>query len=385
MKVKTSIRTIIYTTALVGVLTFFAAPAHAGLPEKKAKKAVEAYAELVYESYEDSLKSALKLQKAIDAFLENPSEETHKAAKQAWLDARVPYGQTEAFRFYEGPIDFVDEKNGKEGPEGRLNSWPLNEAYVDYVSGNDKAGIINSSTAPITKESITEANQQKDEADVSTGYHAIEFLLWGQDMSKETAGTRSYTDYLPGKENNDRRRAYLKAVTALLVDDLAFLESEWEDDNDDGYGAKFKAMPVKESIGKILTGITTLSGFELASERMSVALKSGDQEDEHSCFSDNTHVDFIENAHGIENVYAVISDVIEEEDEDLDEKIKAQIAETKKRIAAIPHPIDANVLATPEGSDGRKAMLAAIESLQAQTKLFQQAGEKLGVEAKIVE
>lgn len=384
MKVKTSIRTLIYTTAMVGVLTF-SASTHAGLPEKKAKKAVEAYAELVYESYEDSLKSAVKLKKAVDTFLENPSEETHKAAKQAWLEARIPYGQTEAFRFYEGPIDFVDEKTGKEGPEGRLNSWPLNEAYIDYVSGNDKAGIINNSTAPITKESLTESNQQKDEADVSTGYHAIEFLLWGQDMSKETAGTRVYTDYLPGKDNNDRRRAYLKAVTELLVDDLAFLESQWEDDNTDGYGAKFKALPVSESIGKILTGITTLSGFELASERMSVPLKSGDQEDEHSCFSDNTHIDFIENAHGIEKVYAVISDVVEEEDDDLDEKIKEQIAETKKRIAAIPHPIDANVLATPEGSDGRKAMQAAIESLQAQTKLFQQAGEKLGVEAKIVQ
>ena len=74
----------------------------------------------------------------MDAFLADPNETTLAAAKEAWLAAQEPYGQTEAYRFYGGPIDDAD------GPEPLLNAWPLDEAYVDYVEGAPEAGIINS-------------------------------------------------------------------------------------------------------------------------------------------------------------------------------------------------------------------------------------------------
>ena len=66
-------------------------------------------------------------------------------ARKAWLAAREPYGQTEAFRFYGGPID--DAK----GPEGRINAWPLDEAYIDSVKGKAGSGIINNRKIPLTK------------------------------------------------------------------------------------------------------------------------------------------------------------------------------------------------------------------------------------------
>ena len=137
------------------------------------------YAELVYRNYRDAHADAMKLQTAIDGFLAKPNAETLRAAKAAWLHSRDSYGQTEAFRFYEGPIDFANPDTGEEGPEGLINAWPLNEAYIDYVDGNAKAGIVNMPSIDITAELLIKKNAADDEANVTTGYHAIEFLLWG--------------------------------------------------------------------------------------------------------------------------------------------------------------------------------------------------------------
>ena len=91
---------------------------------------IEGYAELVYRNYRDSHQQAVGLGEAIDAFLAQPNAATHQAAQQAWVQARQSYLQTEAFRFYEGPIDFIDPATGEEGPEGRINAWPMNEAFI---------------------------------------------------------------------------------------------------------------------------------------------------------------------------------------------------------------------------------------------------------------
>lgn len=154
----------------------------------------ETYAEIVYASYVDSLTTAQTLRAALDAFIANPSEATHQAAKLAWLAAQEPYGQTEVYRFYGGPID------GEDGPEALLNSWPLDEAFIDYVEGAPNAGIINHSEQypEITQELLVELNQVDSEESVTTGYHAIEFLLWGQDFNDDGPGDRPYTDYIKG-------------------------------------------------------------------------------------------------------------------------------------------------------------------------------------------
>ncbi len=137
-----------------------------------AQHIVNDYAGLVYDTYTKTYNDAVNLQGAINAFLDNPNDETLGAAKAAWLVSRDSYGQTEAFRFYEGPIDYVDA-NGNEGPEGRLNAWPMDEAYIDYVKGNPTTGIVNDAKVTITKEMLTDKNQADDEAEVATGYHAI--------------------------------------------------------------------------------------------------------------------------------------------------------------------------------------------------------------------
>ena len=185
------------------------------------KEVVANYAKLVHATYADTLAAAQKLQADLVALTENPSVEALAKARKTWTAARVPYLQTEVFRFYGGPIDDDD------GPEGLLNAWPMDEGYIDYVDGNPEAGMINQADKypEITKELIEELNEKDGETNISTGYHAIEFLLWGQDKSADGPGQRPHTDYSTAA-NADRRKTYLLAAADLLVENLEGLNEE---------------------------------------------------------------------------------------------------------------------------------------------------------------
>ena len=163
---------------------------------------------LAHANYSDTLAAVKDMQAAIAALVKAPSAAGLAEARNAWLAAREFYGQTEAFRFYGGPID------DDNGPEGQINAWPLDEAYVDYVQGKPKAGMVNSTQLKITKAALIKANERGGEENISTGWHAIEFLLWGQDLSETGAGQRSFEDYVVGKGLNAERRArYLSVAT----------------------------------------------------------------------------------------------------------------------------------------------------------------------------
>jgi putative iron-regulated protein len=261
--------------------------------------AIKNYADIVYASYDDSYKTALALKTAVDDFVAAPSEQGLKDCKAAWKASRIPYGQTEAFRFYGGPIDDED------GPEGLINAWPIDESYIDYVSGNASSGIINDGEITISKAELESLNEAGSETSISTGYHAIEFLLWGQDLSSDTTGIRPYTDFISGEgstaENAQRRGQYLKVVTELLTDHLKAVRDEWAEGA--SYRQAFINGDVSETLGMIFNGMGELSKGELAGERMLVAVESGDQENEHSCFSDNTHVDILMNFKSVKNIY----------------------------------------------------------------------------------
>ncbi len=196
MHLKTTLATAILGLALT-------ANAQAQSPATYASVATN-YAALVHANYSDTLAGAQEMQAAIAAFVAAPSADGLAAARKAWLSARESYGQTEAFRFYGGPID--DDK----GPEGQINAWPLDEAYVDYVQGKPKAGLVNDAKFKITKANLVKFNERGGEENISSGWHAVEFLLWGQDLSETGPGNRSFEDYVDGKTPNaDRRRQFL--------------------------------------------------------------------------------------------------------------------------------------------------------------------------------
>ena len=272
------------------------------------KAVMENYTIIALASYSDSLNTAKDMMNTIASFVEQPTAEGLEASKQAWLKARVPYGQTEVFRFGNANVDDW---------EGKVNAWPLDEGLIDYVDndyehedGNkfSKANII--AGTEIIDMALLESFHEKggSEANVATGYHAVEFLLWGQDLNTnpKLAGTRAYTDYMKGEKctngSCERRGQYLNTAAKLLVKDLQEIVADWQP-NQDNYRKAFMALEEKEGLRRMLFGMGSLSLGELAGERINVALLAHSQEDEHSCFSDNTHTDIAENARGIKNIF----------------------------------------------------------------------------------
>ena len=342
------------------------------------------YADGVYALYRKSLASASVMDTAIDRFIAAPAPATLEAAKRAWLVARDDYGPTEAFRFYGGPID-----NEEDGPEGLLNAWPMDEAYIDYVEGDPSAGIINNpETYPVIDAALIESlNEAGGEENVSTGWHAIEFLLWGQDLNADGPGSRPVSDYTSG-DNADRRGVYLATASDLLLVHLQDMVDAWAP-GADNYRAGFMALEADAALNNIITGIGELSRGELAGERMTVAYEERSQEDEHSCFSDNTVADIIGNARGIQMVYTGdyglvagpgVMELVSVVNADLAARLNREIGRSVALAQEIPSPFDLHLRGNIPNSDpGREAVLRTIESLENQTDSIVSAAEQIGI------
>jgi putative iron-regulated protein len=373
---------------------------------KLQQQVIANYAELVSASYVDTLKTAQDLDAAVTAFLAAPSKDTLSDARKAWLDSRDPYGQTEAYRFYQGPIDNDDTDDDiPEGPEGLINSWPLDESFIDYVvDGDDKVvngGIVNDAKdyPTIDAETLSAANAVESETSISTGYHAIEFLLWGQDLYVDGPGRRPFSDYVVGAdgtaENQERRGDYLRAVSQLLVDDLSEVNDAWVD-GEKNYRADFLAMPAREALGKIMLGMGSLAGGELSHERMEVAYVNKEQEDEHSCFSDNTWADLRNNATSVQNVllghYGKVMgpgvvDLVAAKDEKLAQELRDSIEEAIAEIDAgkdLDIPFDVAIMGDDD-SEARKHIAAAIAALNTFKDKLVDAAQALDIALKFDE
>ncbi len=354
------------------------------------------YADIVLATYEDSLNGAKDLRHALVTFVEKPSEKTLEAAKKAWLSARIPYSQSEVFRFYGGPID------GEGGPEGLINSWPIDEAYIDCVKDQPKSGIINdlAQFPSISPKLLEDLNEKDGETNISTGYHAIEFLLWGQDFNVNGPGQRPYTDYLEGGKgtapNAKRRCEYLRTTADLLVQNLEWVVGQWAPGKKENYRARFVALPPKEALQKILTGMAMLGGVELSGERMMVAYDTQEQKEEQSCFSDNTHNDIIYNAQGIANLFygeykrtngKLVSGPgirrLAEENWDAEPvPFAAAMEKVLTDTRQIPPPFDQAILGD-DSAPGRQKINESISSLMALADNIAAFGGKLGFQINL--
>jgi putative iron-regulated protein len=355
-------------------------PGAGGLTDDAALAAATTYADLVHAAYSDVTTAAEGLLTSLDAFVAEPSDTTLAAAKQAWLDARDLYGPTEAFRFYDGPID-----NPDDGPEGQINAWPLDEAYIDYVEGDDAAGIVNDTAGvpEITTDVLVAANEEGGESNISTGWHAIEFLLWGQDLSADGAGARPVTDYTTAP-TAERRATYLTLLGQLLVDDLTGVRDQW-DPAEGAYRETFLADP-GQAVANVFRSMGALSQGELAGERIAVAYDTKDQEDEHSCFSDNTTADIAGNALGVRMIYLAdhpgidgtsLSEVVAELEPDLDAALRAQLDDNVAQAEALTAPFDQLILGEDD-APGRVALFDLFSSLQDQGDAVAELAGSLG-------
>ena len=391
---------------LFAVLSLAFAPVTAQADAPPVKEVLTTYANIAEAAYGDSLTSARALQAAVDALIKNPTEETLAAARKAWIAARVPYMQTEAFRFG-NPI--VDDW------EGRVNSWPLDEGLIDYVAeayGSDNpenefyaADVIANKTlkvagktvdaSKITEKLIRETLHEAGgvEANVASGYHAVEFLLWGQDLhgTEAGAGKRPATDYdlkACTNGNCDRRAAYLSTVTNMLVEDLEWMTKQWAPNGD---ARKFITHDDKAGLTAAFTGLGSLSYGELAGERMKLGLMIHDPEEEHDCFSDNTHNSHYGDALGIQNVYLgsykridgsvvsgpSLSDLVKDKSAETDAQVRAAIDKTMGKMTALVERAKTkeayDQMIALDNPEGAAVVQGAIDSLIAQAKELERA------------
>ncbi|TPJ36356.1 imelysin family protein [Mesorhizobium sp. B2-8-3] len=390
------------TAALTAAV--FVLPAKA---ETDAKAVIKTYADIALAKYEDSLTTAQALDKAVDALIASPSADTLNAAREAWKAARIPYQQTEVYRFGNKIVDDW---------EGKVNSWPLDEGLIDYVpksygSESDENALYTANViankeieingkkvdaSKLTPEFLSGTLQEAGgvEANVATGYHAIEFLLWGQDLhgTGPGAGERPFTDYdlknCTGG-NCDRRAEYLKSASDLLVSDLQEMVGNWKED-----GAARKNLTdgdANAGISTIFTGMGSLSYGELAGERMKLGLLLHDPEEEHDCFSDNTYISHLYDAVGIRAAYHAnytrldgtvvsgpsVSDMVKAADPAIDKELSGKLDTTVAKMEAI----QARALAgeaydqqIAEGNtEGNATVQAAIDALIDQTKSIERA------------
>lgn len=394
-------------TALLSVL------GTAGTASDKAA-ILENYADIAEAKYADSVTTAKTLQAAVDALIAAPSEANLAAAKEAWLASRVPYQQTEVYRFGNAIVDDW---------EGKVNAWPLDEGLIDYVdasyggpSDENAFAALNVVANPtfelsgqvidateITPEFLAETLHEADgiEANVATGYHAVEFLLWGQDLNgtEAGAGNRPYTDFMAGDGCTggacDRRADYLKAATDLLVADLEWMAAQWATD-----GAARAEVTADENAGIVamLTGMGSLSYGEQAGERMRLGLMLNDPEEEHDCFSDNTHNSHFYDGLGVQNVYlgsytrvdgttvsgASLSDLVAANDASLDAEMKAKLTTTMDALGALKAAADGGFaydqMLEAGNAEGEALIMGGVNGLVDQTKSIELVVSALGLD-----
>ena len=317
----------------------------------------------------------------------------------------MPYQQTEVYRFG-NPI--VDDW------EGKVNAWPLDEGLIDYVAASygEESDINDLYTANvIANPEITASGETLDastidadllrslheidevEANVATGYHAIEFLLWGQDLNGTDAGagTRPATDFDPANctgGNCDRRAAYLTTAADMVVTDLEEMVGYW------GEGGEARAAVTgnpDDGLRAMLQGLGSLSYGELAGERMKLGLLLHDPEEEHDCFSDNTHNSHYYDIAGMLAVYdgryeridgsvvegTSLADLVAAADPDLASATQDALDHTLAEAKTLKEVADSGKMAydqmlAEDNAEGNAMIEAVIAALLAQTKQIEQ-------------
>lgn len=382
--------------------------------ETSPSSVVAHYADIGLATYSDALKTAQTLKIAVLDLVATPDEAHLQAARAAWIVARVPYQQTEAFRFGNPIVDAW---------EGRVNAWPLDEGLIDYVDAsygaesdvndlyvgnviaNDQLKIKGQEVAvpEITPEVIAGVLHQAGEveANVASGYHAIEFLLWGQDLNGTApgAGQRPATDFSLDACTNDhcaRRVQYLTSATTLLVDDLKEIVADWATN-----GAARAAVVAQGDVGvaTILTGMGSLSYGELAGQRMKLGLLLHDPEEEHDCFSDNTHASHYNDIRGIANVYygtyndgmsgPSVADLVAQKDpalaKEMDDKLQATLTAATALVARAENAEAYDQMIGEGNVDGNAIVQAVIDGLISQTATIERVVVALGLDGIKIE
>lgn len=187
----------------------------------------------------DSITESNSLRIAIQSFLQSPTEDNLATAREQWLISHKTYAQLEMF------ISLGHSNPGLFGnllpTNFSIDAQPTSPGYLDYFDAYTNSGIVNDIAVRLTAQTLRKQHGFSDPSEVSLGFHAIEYLLWGE------SGKRLATDYIAVQELNDsqksaelriidlpnnRRRVLLNLLSVILTDDISKLKHQLENPTD---------------------------------------------------------------------------------------------------------------------------------------------------------
>ena len=292
---------------------------------------------VVTATYADFDREAAAFAAACRRFNAAPSDSLLMAARARWHAARVPWEQAEAFIF--GPVTFYNL-------DASLDSWPLNTVDLDATLGGTDA---------VTPASVADLDP------TTRGFHAAEYLLWGED------GRRRAADLTP------RERDYLVAVAEIMARDAARIHAGWTGSG--GYAVLLSTAGAPgntayassdDAVYELLMGVLFIVE-EVAAEKIHVTLQSGTDRFAESRYSRSSKADIENNLQSVSNVYegtfggrrgAGLSRLVAARDPALDARFRSELAAARAAVAAIPGPLEDAITEAPE------AVLAAQRSTE---------------------
>jgi putative iron-regulated protein len=172
----------------------------------------------------------------------------------------------------------------------------------------------------------------------------------------------------------------------MLVDDLSWMVKQW---GAEGEARKAVTGNVDAGISAIVTGLGSLSYGELAGERMKLGLMLHDPEEEHDCFSDNTHNSHYYDVVGMQAVYSGsyrringttmtgpgLGAIIAKAAPDLDREMKAKLTATHDAMLKLKQRAETveryDQMLAEGNAEGGAVVQAAIDKLTDQTRTLE--------------
>ena len=191
--------------------------------------------ELGLQSLINTEQASRNLSAQLDLFLADPSEASMANVRQEWRNSHQQWQQHAVW------IALAKAQPRRfailNSHYFALDARELQPGYLDAVQDYPFSGIVNDISIVLTADSLRQQHGLTDSSEVSLGFHALEFLLWGE------YGQRSFNDFLPistinaeqnaaglttGDLPNNRRRTVLRLLTQLLADDVQRLRQDWQ-------------------------------------------------------------------------------------------------------------------------------------------------------------
>jgi putative iron-regulated protein len=191
----------------------------------------------------------------------------------------------------------------------------------------------------------------------------------------------------------------LQAVTDLLVSDLGYMADQWTS----GEARETILKDPNAALSAILTGMGSLSYGELAGERMRLGVMLNDPEEEHDCFSDNTHNSHYYDGLGIRNVYTgsytrvdgsvisgpSMSDLVASADAAVDAQLRGELDASVAALAAVKTAAEGGMaydqMLAPGNAKGEALIMGAVDALVTQTASINRAVTALGAAGVAIE